>query len=158
MKDEFLNPDAVTGEIGGDLDNFTLDLEGVDENSGGFEALPAGIYDCIVEETEFGASSKGNPMITWKFKVIDEAYKNRLFFYHTVLNTEIGIANLKKTLVRVCPDVSLTGFNPASFCANGEALGLPCRVKVNIRPYNGEKRNNVKEVLAPEAGDAFIDG
>lgn len=160
---DFLNPDAVTGEQNAldtsmDMNNMTLDLESVDETKTGFEALPAGVYDCIVENTEFGPSNNGNPMITWTFKVVDEQYKNRLLFWHTVLNTDIGIANLKKALLRICPDVPLNGFNPAKFCDEGLAVGLPCRVKVNVRPYKGEKRNNVREILPAEQADAFLNG
>jgi hypothetical protein len=33
-------------------------------------------------------------------------------------------------------------------------LGARCRVRVDIRVYNGEKRNDVKDVLPPQEGAA----
>lgn len=160
MSDEFVmdfggNDDGYSS----DVDNLVLNLDSVDENSGGFEALPPGVYNCIVENVEYGNSKKSNnPMITWTFKVVDEQYENRLLFYHTVLTQDIGVANLKKTLIRVCPDVDMSQFKPRDFADNGDALGLPCRVKVKIKPYNGEKRNSVTEVLAPAAAEGSFLG
>lgn len=140
----------------GSDENLVLDLTDVNENAG-FEAIPAGTYDAIVDSVEFGDSSAGNPMITWKFKLTEEPYGNRTVFYHTVLNTDLGKANLKKTLVRVCPDINLAEFNPGKFCNEGEPLGLPCKIKLKIQLYKGEKRNQVKEVLAGEAAGGFLD-
>lgn len=140
----------------GSEENFVMDLTDVNEKAG-FEAIPAGVYDAIVDSAEFGDSSKGSPMITWKFKLTDPTYNNRGVFYHTVLNTDLGKANLKKTLMRVCPDLDLGNFSPSKFCNEGEALGLPCRVKLKIQMYQGEKRNSVQEVLAAEASGSFLD-
>lgn len=159
MEKDFLNPDEqVTFAGGADDDNLVLNLDGVSEEMPVLEALPPGVYDCIVENTEFGPSSKGNPMITWVFKVVDPQYDGRLLFNHTVLNNTAGLSRLKRILVRVVPDLSLSGFNPRQFCDEGTALGYPCRVKVRIRPYQGQRRNDVVDVLAPaqDAG-AFLD-
>lgn len=152
-KNDALDPDAMDfgTEATGDseFDNMVLDLDQVSEDVQ-FEALPPGIYNCIVENTEFGPSkSSGNPMITWVFKVIDEPYVNRLLFNHTTLNNDMGKSRLKKILLRVVPDVDMSRFNPARFCDEGVAIGLPCRVKVRIRPYQGQKRNDVTDVLPP---------
>lgn len=155
MADQF-NMDLGGGlDYQADADNLILNLNDVDENAANFEALPAGVYNCTVENVEYGLSKNGNnPMMTWTFKVTDAEYENRLLFFHTVLNKELGVASLKKILVRVCPDANLSSFNPQGFADEGIALGLPCRAKVKIRPYQGEKRNQVTEVLAPvsEAG------
>jgi len=157
---DFLNPDAQPAGGGGSdpQENMVLNLDDVSEDMPAFEALPPGIYDCIVENTEFTTSSKGNPMITWVFKVVDPQYVGRLLFNHTVLNNETGLSRLKRVLVRVVPDADLSGFNPRAFCDEGIALGLPCRVKVRIRPYQGQRRNDVTDVLAPAQGEgAFLD-
>lgn len=144
-------------EYNAENENLVLDLNTVDESKTGFEALPAGVYNAVVDEAEFGYSNNsGNPMITWKFKVTDEPYNNRLLFYHTVLNTDIGLANLKKTLVRVCPEVDMGSFNPKTFCEEAIAVGLPCRVKIKIDMYKGEKKNKVQEVLAADAAGSFL--
>lgn len=135
-------------------DNLVLNLADVDESKASFEALPAGVYNAVIENVEYGLSQNGgNPMLSWEFKITDAEYENRKMFYHTVLNKELGIASLKKLLIRVCPDVEMSAFNPQQFADNGVALGLPCQLKVKIRPYQGEKRNQVQDVLAP-VGDA----
>jgi len=170
MTTDFLDPDeqAVLGSSnldgGGDGDNLVLNLDEVSEDAPTFEALPPGIYDCIVENTELGYSSNNNPMITWVFKVIHPQYDGRLLFNHTVLNNKVGQSRLKQSLVRIVPDVNLAEFSPRNFCDEGIALGLPCRVKVRIRPYRNqatgktERRNNVVDVLSPaEETGSFLD-
>ncbi len=159
---DLLNPDEELDLSGGSAgkdsgDSMVLDLNDVDEEGPGFEAMPPGVYNCIVENAEFGPSSKGNPMITWVFKVIDPQYEGRLLFNHTTLNNDVGKSRLKRLLARVVPDVDMGAFNPAAFCDGGEALGLPCRVKVRIKAYQGQKRNDVTDVLPPAEGSSFMD-
>ncbi len=156
-----LNPD-VDLMLGGselDEDNLVLDLDNVSEEMPELEALPSGIYNVVIENTEYRVSERSsNPMISWTFRVLDEPYDGRLLFYHTVLNKESGLVRLKQLMVRVLPDIPLSGFKPKAFCDEGVALGRPCRVKVNVRPYQGKRRNNVTDVLAPadEMG-SFLD-
>ncbi len=159
MVDE-LNPDETmdlteTGEVD---ENMILNLEEASDNLPEFKALPPGIYNAIVENTENTVSSNGNPMISWQFRVVDQPYEGRLLFYHTVLNTESGQTRLKKTLLRIIPDIGLKEFRPATFCDEGVAIGRPCKVKVRVKPYKGKRRNNITEVLAPEEGaGSFMD-
>jgi len=156
---DFLNPDDQQAPSNsGSGENMVLNLEDVDETAPAFEALPPGIYDAVVENTEFGPSQRSNrPMITWVFKVVDPQYEGRLLFNHTVIDDTRGQQRLKQILTRVVPEVDLRNFDPAAFCDNGEAIGFPCRVKVNVRPYQGQKRNNVTDVLAPAEGGSFLD-
>ena len=165
---DFLDPDeqaALEGTGGSGFDeNMVLDLEEVDDSGPSFEALPPGTYPCVVENTEFTKSKAGNPMIVWTFKVVDPQYDGRLLFNHHVLNNEIGKSRLKQSLVRILAEPPLKNFDPRTFCDEGTALGLPCRVKVKIRPYKNpetgktERRNNVSDVLPPaEEAGAFLD-
>lgn len=133
-------------------ENLVLDLSDVKESTG-FEALPKGTYDAIVDDVEFGESSKGSPMMTWKFKMDHSEYGKRTFFYYTVLDQDFGKAALKKTLISLGLDVDFSEFNPTNFCDEGEAIGLPCSIKLGIQKYEGEKRNTVKEVLPATEGD-----
>lgn len=157
---DFLNPDESMDLSQGNADtgdNMVLNLDDVSDELPKFEAMPPGVYNVIVENVEYGPSkSSGNPMLTWQFKVIDEPYENRMLFFHTVLNKEFGVKMLKRTLVRVCPDIDLANFSPAKFAEEGEALGLPARIKVRVRPYQGEKRNDVQDVLPPQDADEFL--
>lgn len=136
--------------------NLTLDLDNVSEKQGTFEALPKGTYDAVVDDVEFGDSSKGSPMLTWKFRVDHEEYGKRTFFFYTVLDQEFGKAALKRTILALDLDVNMANFDPAEFADEGEAIGLPCQVKLGIQKYEGEKRNNVKEVLAAAEDDGFL--
>lgn len=157
---DLLNPDEeIDLSPGGNVtgDSMVLNLDDVSEDGPTFEALSPGIYNCVVENTEYGPSQKGNPMITWVFKVIDPQYEGRLLFNHTTLNNDVGISRLKRILARVVPDVNMSAFNPQEFCDNADAIGLPCRVKVRIRPYQGQKRNDVTDILPPSEGSDFMD-
>lgn len=157
-QDQFLDNLNLNGAADADDDNLVLNLNDVDENKSGFEALPAGIYDAIIENTEYGISKNGgNPMITWQFRITTPEYINRMQFTHTVLNQDRGIVALKKIIVRCVPDVNMGTFSAKRFCNDGVALGFPCRLKLTIQPYNGEKRNRVTEVLAPASSTGFLD-
>jgi hypothetical protein len=163
MSRDLLDPDAIM-DLRGDgsndenFDNMVLNLDEVSEELPKFEAIPPGTYNAIVENVTFGPSqNSGSPMLTWEFRITDPAYENRKLFFHTVLNKEFGVKMLKRTLLRICPDIDLSNFSPKAFAETGAALGLPCRLKVTVRTYQGEKRNNVKEVLPPEGADEFFD-
>ena len=155
--DEFDAVDAGEVEEGQDGDNMTIDLADVDETKTGFDAMPKGEYECIVDDCEFGPSKNtGAPMITWKFKVVSDEYQNRVLFYHNVLNKTFGVALLKKTIIALGLETDLKNFKPAEFAANGDAIGLPIKVKVGIQTYEGQKRNTVKDVSPVNQGEDFI--
>jgi hypothetical protein len=97
------------------------------------------------------------------YSVTDPEYANRKLFDYWVLKgdgSEFGLAKLKKFLVRVCPEVELTTFNPQKFSDEATGVGRDCRLSVKIQTqkkgdYKGEKRNQVADVLAPE-GNSFM--
>lgn len=168
MNDNF-NFGGGTAEAttGNDQAGLTFDLSGVDENSvGGFEVLPKGKYNAIVDECNFKESKAGAPMLEMIFAIDGGEYDGRKIYDYYVLGgsndkaIEFGQAKLKKFLVRVCPDANLTAFNPATFSDNGEAVGKKLILDLGIQTqkkgdYKGEKRNTVKDILAPEA-DSFM--
>lgn len=133
-----------------------VDLSGVDENAG-FEILPRGIYNAVVDDLEFGYSqNSGNPMWTWRVEVEDGDFAGRKLFTHTTFN-EGGLPRTKKAIMRVAPELLEGPFDPEKVAESGVMLGKRLRVRVDIRPYQGEKRNNVREILAPGGGeDAFL--
>lgn len=162
---DFMNQTGFANEANGgvaaasDSNGLVFDLSGVEEQTS-FELIPKGIYDAVVDELEFGESKAGNPMITVKYQLTDAQYENRTLYDYWVLagnGSEFGLAKLKKFLVRVCPNVDISNFNPAVFAEQGLAIGNQCRVSVAIQTqkkgdYKGEKRNTIKDVLAPETG------
>lgn len=149
--------------LGADNNGLVFNLNDVDDKVGGFEPLPKGTYNAIVEEMEFKESKSGNPMIAVKYTVTDEEYENRVLFDYWVLSgngSEFGLAKLKKFLVRICPEVDLGSFNPESFCDEGIAINKEVALKVKVQTqkkgdYKGEKRNQVTEVVAPETNGMF---
>lgn len=137
--------------------NMTFDLSEVNEKGAGFEAMPKGTYEAIVDDVEFGESKKGSPMMTWKFKLTETPYEKRTLFFYTVLDQSFGLAALKKTLICLGLDVDFTTFNPQELADSGDAIGLPLKVVVGIQKYEGEKRNTVKTVETSTEGNGFMD-
>lgn len=145
-----------------DTGGMTFDLSGVEEDKG-FEVIPKGTYDAVVDELDFGDSKAGNPMVTVKYSIVSPEYENRVIFDYWVLKgkgEDFGLGKLKKFLTRICPDVDITQFNPKDFADTGEAVGRACRIVLGIQTqkqgeYKGEKRNTVKDVLAAE-DNSFI--
>ena len=145
-----------------DNGGMVFDLSGVEENKS-FEVIPKGTYDAVVDELDFGESKAGNPMVTVKYALTSPEYENRVIFDYWVLQgkgSEFGLAKLKKFLTRVVPETDLSSFNPQTFADEGAAVGKECRLSLGIQTqkqgeYKGEKRNTVKDVLAPES-NSFI--
>jgi len=146
---------ADTTSAAVDMDGMVYDLSGVEESKG-FEVIPKGTYDAVVDELDFAESKAGNPMITVKYAIVSPEYEKRVIFDYWVLSGkggEFGLGKLKKFLVRICPEVALTNFNPKTFADSGEAVGRQCRLTLGIQvqkegEYKGEKRNTVKDTLA----------
>jgi len=140
-----------------DNGGMVFDLSAVEENKS-FEVIPKGTYDAVVDELDFGDSSKGNPMITVKYSITSPEFENRVIFDYWVLSgngADFGLAKLKKFLVRICPDVDINSFKPKDFADTGVAVGRQLRVSLGIQTqkqgdYKGEKRNTVKDILVAE--------
>lgn len=129
-----------------DDDDFSAVMDISEAEEPVFEVMPPGTYDALIEDIEAGRSSKGNKMLTWRVTVQDQKGKDRTLYFYTMLTPD-GIGRTKKTIRRVAPDYDLTQFVPANI---GEELsGMACRVVLRIRPYQGQKRNNVTDLLAP---------
>lgn len=149
-----------------DTEGMTFNLNDVEESSS-FEVLPKGTYNAIVEEFEFTTSqSSGAPMIKCVYSIIDGEYAERKIFDYYVLTGEgakYALPRLKQLIIRVCPDVPADTFNPAKFADSGVIINRQCRITLGIQTqkkgeYKGEKRNNVKEILSAESGEASFLG
>lgn len=146
-----------------DENALVFNLTDVEEDKK-FELIPKGTYAAIVDSFDFGESSNGNPMITVIYSLIDPEFENRKIYDFMVLGgdgKDFGLAKLKKFLVRICPEIDFVSFNPAQFAESGTALGRECRVTLSIQTqkkgdYKGEKRNQVKDILAPDNAGSFL--
>lgn len=144
-----------------DTAGMVFDLNNVEE-SNSFEVLPKGTYNAVVEEFELTTSqTSGNPMIKTVYSITDEEYAERKIFDYYMLAGEgakYSMPRLKQLITRVCPDVDASTFNPAQFAESGTIINRQCRLSLGIQTqkkgeYKGEKRNNVKEILAADGGE-----
>ena len=144
--DPFNEPEAEAGNP------EVFDLSDVPE-SPTFEAIPQGIYDATIDSVTYGMSQRSNnPMLTWVLKVPLEDGQERTLFYHTTLNGN-GLSRTKRSIAQVTSEgeVDWAHFKPTDM----ETLlpGRDCRIRVRIGMYNGERRNNVSDLMAaPEGG------
>jgi len=119
----------------------------------GFKPIPNGIYPAFLHEANYTMSKNDNPMVSWTFKLSDGDYKGRIFFLHTVLNNEFGLARLKQTVKALSGD-SVTKFKPNE--TPQELVGNPCRLRIGTTTYENERANAVKEVLPQKAGEKLV--
>lgn len=140
-----------------DTEGMVFNLNEVEEQASSFEVLPKGTYNAIVEEFEFTTSqSSGSPMIKCVYSIIDGEYTDRKIFDYYVLTGEgakYALPRLKQLITRVVPEEDSANFNPAKFAESGVIINRPCRITLGIQTqkkgeYKGEKRNNVREILA----------
>ena len=140
-----------------DTEGMVFNLNEVEEQPNSFEVLPKGTYNAIVEEFEFTTSqSSGSPMIKCVYSIIDGEYADRKIFDYYVLTGEgakYALPRLKQLITRVVPEEDSTSFNPVKFAESGIIINRQCRITLGIQTqkkgeYKGEKRNNVREILA----------
>ena len=140
-----------------DTEGMVFNLNEVEEQTNSFEVLPKGTYNAIVEEFEFTTSqSSGSPIIKCVYSIIDGEYADRKIFDYYVLTGEgakYALPRLKQLITRVVPEEDSTSFNPVKFAESGIIINRQCRITLGIQTqkkgeYKGEKRNNVREILA----------
>lgn len=133
--------------------SLAIDLSNVEEDAG-FEAIPKGTYDVVVQDATYKVSQeKGNPMISLTLEVEGGEFKGRKLFTHVVFAPKtMGMA--KKTINRLGLSQLLNGpFNPENVV--DEFIGARARAVVTIEKYNGDDTNRVKNLLQAGAGNAF---
>lgn len=152
---EFFDDAPSQGEGGGG--GMVMDLSDTSDELPSFDPVPPGVYPVFLQEADFGQSQRsGKDMVTWVFEIPEgHEYGGRRFWYHTVLE-KTGLNRLKRLLVRIAPDVDLSAFDPET--TPQTLLGKRAQAKVGMRMYQGEKTNNVKDILPPKDGeDPFFD-
>lgn len=157
--DEF-DPDAqfaASGILSVDEDDSFVDLTGYVGKGGGPPPVPAGIYDAIVDEVEFLIASTGRPMLKWTFLLTnpEQGYLGRKQFVNTVTKsdtdekTESALARVTDLFRTLSPSKDLTQvrFKDYNASSNNDMIGLPCRLKLRTRLYDGRVVNDVRQVL-----------
>jgi hypothetical protein len=148
--------EAAGSEGGGSL---MIDLSSVPDEQER-PVVPRGIYDATVDDVTYGFSqSSGNPMWTWVFELAASAgeHAGRKMFFHTPF-VEVMMPRVKKVVSRVAPELLQGPFDPEKIANDGVLVGKACRIRLDIKPYEGKPRNNVRDVLPAEegAGGAFL--
>lgn len=134
----------------------TVNLADVEDD--GFEVLPRGIYDVVVDEALFKHSdNSGNPMFSLTLVIESGEYEGRKLFTHVVFSPKtLGMA--KRTMKRFGLEGELD-FSAISMTQETADLfvGKRARAKIAIEKYEGEDTNRVKGILpAGEGGDDFL--
>ncbi len=142
------NKDTVSFEQDEEMGDC-IDLSGYDEDAG-FEAIPRGIYNVVVDEAEYKLSSKGNKMISLKLQIEEGDYAKRILFTHVVFS-EKTMGRAKK-MIRALGLIDLLSrkFDPSAEADS--FVGARARAKVVIKPYEGEMKNEVKELMPATGG------
>ena len=119
-----------------------------------FTPLPEGTYEASLSGSELVAASKtsGQPYMALTFTVSEGEFQGRKLFRNLSLQPQ-ALWAFKQAVVRL-------GANPDDFVGMlemedlqaivGGLVGAPCRISVGLREYNGELRNELKNILAPE--------
>jgi len=169
--DEFeKGPDVVGNAQEENLpeENLVLNLENVSDSLPGFEPLPVGWYNTIIENAIYTKSLAGNPMIKFDFLVTTPEYANKHLYLNCTLTVkgiknEYGVSYLKMVVSRAGIEVNWLQFSPKTFCDEGKALGKALRAhaalgKPYVRKSDGKtvRGNKVTEVAPAGSGNEFL--
>ena len=120
----------------------------------GFDPLPVGFYDVIVDTAEATQSGSGKDMIKTTFRVEGGPFDGKKVFNQFVISPENANA-----LAFFFRHMAAMGLNDAFFAAEPRTeqvasalIGRRARIKVSIRQWNEQDRNNVDQVLPPQGG------
>ncbi len=134
-------------------DSLMVDLNDVEDVT--FEALPRGIYPCVIAECEFSYSqAKGNPMWTLVLEVSDGEFTGRKLYSHLVFKGA-GLPITKRQLQRIAPELFDSAFNPEDEAVIASMLGRNINAKTAPRKYEGEMRDNVRDLFAASEDGGF---
>lgn len=120
----------------------------------GFDPVPAGPYDVIVDSATAKKAGTGKDMITCQFRVQGGPYDGKIIFNQFVLSPENPNA-----LAFFFRHMAAMGLGEAYFASNpqlervaADLQGRACRITVSVREWNDTMRNQVDAVAAPAGG------
>lgn len=130
------------------------------EVESGFEPLPEGEYEAVIERIEVRESkSSDNDYLNWEFKVTEDEYEDRRVWGLRSLSPK-ALGFLKDWLVALevieeddeldlewADDVDITP-QEGPLLTNPELHGMACTIIVTNEVYEGRERNRVNEIRA----------
>ena len=81
-----------------DLAPFDDFYEGEEVGDDGFENVPDGKYQVIVDRVELVRTTKGDPMLKWSLRILGPTHEGRLLWRYNVMVSNENIRWLKKDL------------------------------------------------------------
>ena len=81
------------------LDDLNINLDDVQESSGGSTPFPPGEYTLSAALYEQKTSTNGNPMLEFEFNVVGPTHAGRKVWERFMLNNQVGISRLKSWIV-----------------------------------------------------------
>lgn len=83
-----------------DVEGLAKDTKEVEANGGAgdYEKVPVGTYEVKIEKMELKESSKGDPMFSAGFRILEGQYKNRLLFMNQVITQGFQIGQVNRFL------------------------------------------------------------
>ncbi len=139
---------SMVFEDGGDL---VVNLTDVQELK--FENVPKGTYIAEIDECQYGMSqSSGAPMYTVKWKITDGEYANRVLMQFLSFSAK-ALPGTKANLNRIAPELTTQAFKPRELADQGFFIGKKARIRVDLGEYQGEKRSQIKGILALANGE-----
>ncbi len=81
------------------LDDLNINLDDVQETSGGSTPFPAGEYTLSAALYERKTSGNGNPMLEFEFNVVGPTHAGRKVWERFVLNNQVGVGRLKSWMI-----------------------------------------------------------
>ena len=130
------------------------DVKAAAEGSMDFEEVSEGKYEVKVEKMELKESSKGSPMVSIWFKIIEGPRKGAIIFYNQVISTGYGLHNAKQFLKSLESGIDVEFVNFKQFndliMDIHEAIDGACEYVIdygkNDKGYNTYKIEEVFEV------------
>lgn len=83
-----------------DVDGLAKDTKEVEQNggTGDYAEVPVGTYEIKIEKMELKESSKGDPMFSAWFRILQGDYENQLLFMNAVITQGFQIGNVNRFL------------------------------------------------------------
>lgn len=137
-----------------DTKGLIEDAKAAAEGNMDFEEIPEGKYEVEINKMELKESSKGSPMVSIWFKVIEGPRKGGIIFYNQVISTGYGLHNAKEFLKSLESGVDVEFVNFKQFndllMDIHEAIEGTCEYVLNYgkndKGYNTYKIEEVFEV------------
>lgn len=120
----------------------------------GFDPVPAGPYDVIVDSASVKAATNGKNMIACKFKIESGPAAGRVVYNQFVISpdNENALAFFFRHMSALGLTDEYFSSNPTLERVAADLIGRRCVVQVSIRQWQGTDRNQVDAVAPPAGG------